>query len=75
MLFGFCQRDRAEMEGLLTFFVESRMEVDDFYHRFRKTALSPPKENPEYRIYHFFARDPEGRMIEFQKFLDPVKEV
>ena len=75
MLFGFCQRDRAELEGLLTFFVETRAEVDGFYRQLKQTAVSSPRENPEYRIYHFFARDPEGRMIEFQKFLDPVKEI
>ena len=25
--------------------------------------------NEKYEIYHFFAKDPEGRAVEFQKFL------
>jgi len=40
--------------------------------RLADVALGPPKENPKYRIYHFYGRDPEGRSIEFQQFLHPV---
>ncbi|MBD3162383.1 MAG: nitroreductase, partial [Candidatus Eisenbacteria bacterium] len=31
-----------------------------------------PKTYPTYRIYHFFASDPEGRPLEFQSFDPPV---
>jgi hypothetical protein len=35
-------------------------------------AYDPPKINEKYEIYHFFASDPENRVIEFQSFLHPV---
>jgi hypothetical protein len=72
MLFGFCQRDEAEPGGLLTFFYDSREGVDRMYRRFKSTAVAAPKDNPKYKIYHFYARDPEGREIEFQHFLNPI---
>jgi catechol 2,3-dioxygenase-like lactoylglutathione lyase family enzyme len=31
----------------------------------------PPRVNPQYQIEHFYARDPEGHRLEFQRFLDP----
>jgi hypothetical protein len=42
------------------------------YERFRAEALDPPRDNPRYPIYNFFARDPEGRLIEFQMFTGDV---
>jgi len=72
LLFGFCQRDQAEPGGLITFFYERKEAVDRAYGKFESIALSPPKMNEKYRIYHFFARDPEGRMVEFQHFADPI---
>jgi histidyl-tRNA synthetase len=39
---------------------------------FEAQAVSSPRENSKYRIYHFYARDPEGRSIEFQSFLHPI---
>jgi hypothetical protein len=72
MLFGFCQRDQAPPGGLVTFFYEQKEEVDRQYLKFKDIALAPPKENPKYHIYHFFAKDPEGRMVEFQHFNDPI---
>ncbi len=75
MLFGFCQRDKADMDALITFFYDTKEEVDLKYEKFKKSALEKPAENLKYKIYHFFARDPEGRMIEFQHFLNPVKNI
>jgi len=31
----------------------------------------PPQLNPEYRIYHCFFRDPDGHLLEIQRFEDP----
>ena len=67
-LFGFCQREQAETCGILTFVYPDRDGVDRMYGLFREEALDPPRENPRYPIYNFFARDPEGRLIEFQFF-------
>ena len=71
-LFGFCQRKESETCGILTFVYPDRDGVDRMYERFRSEALDAPGENPRYPIYNFFARDPEGRMIEFQMFTGEV---
>jgi hypothetical protein len=72
LLVGFCEGKMNEPEAVITFFYESREDVDLLYRKFKTLAVSPPKENKKYRIYHFYARDPEGRAIEFQHFLHPL---
>ncbi len=67
-LLGFCQREEADTGGTITFFFQTRAEVDEAYQHNRDLALDLPRENPAYRIYHFYGRDPEGRSIEFQSF-------
>lgn len=73
-LFGFCEGERADKEGIITFFYSSRGEVDSIYKDLAGSAEHSPRENPQFRIYHFFAVDPEGRKIEFQTFLHPLRE-
>lgn len=73
MLIGFCQQDSIDQSGIITFFYQTRAEVDQMFDKFKEQADDKPRDNPKYRIYHFFAQDPEGRSIEFQYFLDPVK--
>ena len=75
MLIGFHRQPQADLDGLITFSYETREEVDEMYTRLRDVATGAPKENPKYRIYHFFATDPEGRKIEFQQFLHAVPGV
>jgi len=72
LLIGFHHQPQADLDGLITFFYETRSEVDRMYVRLRDVATSEPKENPKYGIYHFFGVDPEGRKIEFQQFLHEV---
>jgi len=69
-LFGFCQHLQTEIDRntILTFFFEDRKEVDTFYGMMKATAESPPKLNHKFQIYNFFAKDPEGRKLEFQTF-------
>ena len=74
-LFGFCQRDEIDNCGIITFYYETRNEVNRFYEKFKDTAIAPPAENKKYPIYHFFTYDPEDRMLEFQHFLNETKEV
>lgn len=38
-------------------------------------ADGKPRHNERYQIYQFFAKDPEGRNLEFQAFLHPLTEV
>ncbi len=67
-LLGFCQSDNADTEGTITFFFESRSKVQEAFKKFRSIALDPPRENPKFSIFHFWAKDPEGRDLEFQSF-------
>jgi len=70
MLFGFCQRDHADDLGMISFNLASKEEVDVAYNQFKSEAIDLPKDNPKYQLYHFYAKDPEGRNIEFQYFLN-----
>ncbi len=49
-------------------------EVDDWYEKLIDAGVeieSPPQHNETFGIYHFFAKDPNGYVIEFQRFTDP----
>lgn len=73
LLLGFCKSEACEKNGVITFFYRTKEEVDLAYSELREIALATPKENEKYRIYHFFAKDPENRTIEFQCFLHPLQ--
>lgn len=73
-LFGFCQRDYVESHAMLTFFFRRKETVDSMYAELKPMAIGEPKYNEKYRIYQFFARDPEDRMVEIQWFDHPVAE-
>lgn len=75
LLVGFQQADRADTDSLITFFYPSREQVDALYARLSGIATSDPRENISFRIYNFFARDPDGRRIEFQTFLHALPPV
>ena len=66
--FGFCARDEADTEGIITFVFDDRAGVDDAYERVEDRADDPPRFNDTYDIYQCFASDPEGRTVEFQTF-------
>jgi nitroreductase len=72
LLFGFCSRPTSETEGLLTFFYENKEDIDRLYGDLKEYTDSPPVSDGKYQIYRFYARDPEGRKIEFQHFTSPV---
>jgi catechol-2,3-dioxygenase len=83
-LFGFHQIAEIEKESyipskdiVLTFFFEQKQKVDEFYNRLNELNLviSEPKVNEKYNIYNFFAKDPEGHIIEFQVFLHTLKDL
>lgn len=73
MLFGFCDREVVDTGGMITFFYETQSEVDVMYEKLSSIAEALPSMNPKYDIYHFFAKDPEGRAIEFQWFKNENK--
>lgn len=73
-LLGFCERDESDTQGIITFFYEKEADVDEMYEKIRDHAIGEPVINDKYRIYHFFARDPDGRMVEFQSFLHQLNQ-
>lgn len=72
LLLGFCSRLEVDRSGIITFFYKTEGEVDCVYEMLRDIAHDAPVMNEKYQIYHFFASDPESRVIEFQCFLHPV---
>jgi len=75
LLVGFHRQGESDLDALLTFFYDTREEVDAMYAKLTDIATTEPKENTKYRIYNFFGADPEGRKIEFQCFLHPIPAV
>jgi catechol 2,3-dioxygenase-like lactoylglutathione lyase family enzyme len=67
---GFCQRDHADTNGIITFWYDTEKEIDDRFKDLMDIAEGPPRRNEKYRVYHFFLRDPEERRLEVQQFLD-----
>jgi len=75
MLVGFCEREgEADIGALVTFFYSDKREVDAVYNKLKSRDVDKPKDNSDYRIYHFYAKDPDGRAIEFQYFWDEMKD-
>lgn len=72
LVLGFCQRAEVETAGIICFVCSSKARVDTMYHKLAALAENEPSTNERYGLYHFFARDPEGRRLEFQYFLQPV---
>jgi catechol 2,3-dioxygenase-like lactoylglutathione lyase family enzyme len=70
---GFCQRDDAPRpEGVILTLVTG--DVDGWHKRLAGRGapiVKPPTANPEFKIYHFFFRDPNGYLLEIQRFDDP----
>ncbi|MHA2502558.1 MAG: VOC family protein [Candidatus Kariarchaeaceae archaeon] len=74
MIIGFHQQQKPTPAGcLFTFFYSSQEEVDAMYAKIKDLATTTPKFNEKYQIYNFFARDPEGRKLEFQQFRHDLK--
>ena len=72
---GFCQRADAPAEprGITLTFVTDR--VDDVCAHLRREGVAfvkEPDDNPPYRIYNAFVRDPNGYLIEIQRFWEPL---
>lgn len=68
---GFCQREIVNTAGIIICFVAEA--VDDWYHQLVARGVifeKPPTLNPTYNIYHCFFRDPNGYLLEIQRFLD-----
>ena len=72
---GICAKGKQTQEpgGVILTFVTP--DVDAWYAHLKAAGVAletPPAENERYKVYHFFARDPGGYLIEFQRFLAPA---
>ena len=71
---GFCERSESvNTSGVIITLVTS--DVDGAVDGLRRRGLTFEKEpafNPKYNIYHAFFRDPNGYLIEIQRFEDPA---
>lgn len=69
---GFCTHIKItldEKSPIITLIVD---DVDAVYKRIKAKGIeteSEPRENKEFKIYHFFLKDNNGYTIEIQKFL------
>ena len=59
---------------MYTFVYPSKEQVGEMYNELEDIADGKPRHNERYQIYQFFAKDPEGRNLEFQAFLHPLSE-
>ena len=70
---GFCERASAEAAAGVIFTLVTD-EVDQWFERLREAGAlveKAPVINEDYGIYHCFLRDPNGYLIEIQRFLNP----
>jgi len=70
---GVCERTgRASPEGLIVTLVSD--DVDAWHDRLAGMGVpieQAPRESDVYGVYHAFYRDPDGYLVEIQRFLDP----
>lgn len=67
---GLCERAQERPVGGVIFTLVTQ-DVDGWYQRILAggvTPENPPKHHEEYGIYHFFVKDPNGYLIEVQRF-------
>ena len=70
---GFCQRQESPDRPAGVILTLVTPEVDEWHRYLSHRGVSfdkPPTLNPKYNIYHCFLRDPNGYLIEIQRFLD-----
>ena len=68
-LLGFHEQSAIDKDSLITFFYKTKEEVHHMYATLGVSSIKAPSDNEKYRTFNFFAKDPEGRIIEFQTFL------
>lgn len=72
---GFCERATAPAEPQGVVFTLVTDQVDAWCAHLKSQGvelIKEPADNPPYRIYNAFARDPNGYVIEIQRFWEPL---
>lgn len=70
--FGICERATPRNPDGVIFTIVTQ-DVDSWYERIASHGYAceyAPRISEEYGIYHFFVKDPNGYLIEVQRFLD-----
>jgi len=74
-LIGFCQHlEAAKAQGIILTLV--CQDVDGWYEKLRAKGVEfsqAPAHNPKFGIYHCFFRDPNGYLLEIQRFDQPLE--
>lgn len=69
---GLCERaEPREKDGVI--FTLVTQDVDGWYEQITSRGITceyAPRMNETYGIYHFFVKDPNGYLIEFQRFAE-----
>lgn len=68
---GVCQKPVVASAGVIVTIVTD--DVAGWYERCVAAGIpvdGPPRDNLEFRIHQFFATDPDGHTVEFQRFWD-----
>lgn len=69
---GVCEREDAPPTGVVTTFVTD--DVDEWCDRITSNGWdlrSGPEHNERFKIYHAYLEDPDGNVLEIQRFDDP----
>lgn len=73
---GFCQHlTGGGQDGAGVILTLVSQDVDGWYEYLQQKGVEfekPPQFNAKFNIYHCFLRDPNGYLIEIQRFEDPV---
>lgn len=72
---GFCERETAPDQPQGIIFTLVSQDVDGWYSYLQAQNIpieKPPTLYEAYNIYHLFLRDPNGYLLEIQRFLDPA---
>jgi len=72
---GFCEREFEIIKGkiILTLVVDDVENQYKVLSRNLSKGLSDIVHNKKYNIIHFFVTDPNGYLVEIQKFLNPIE--
>jgi catechol 2,3-dioxygenase-like lactoylglutathione lyase family enzyme len=72
---GFCQQVNTLDVPLGVILTLVTPDVDGWFYRLSEKGVTfdqPPSLSPKYNIYHCFLHDPNGYLIEIQRFNEPL---
>lgn len=75
ILLGFCDSNEVDISVVITFFYETKQDVERMYEKLKDFVTVELKTNPYFKIYHFYIKDPDGRNVEIQNFLENNSDI